>query len=312
MPYDSLNLKAVEPNKTDPHWGPHASSEWGRSESVLNFHTPHDPSQQALNSPADSAAEYREVKLQSAYGLLPNSTYSPVKSQQPLSKTVGSGRRKKWTIIAAVTTVIIVVGVGLGVGLGIGLGKPHSVSRASSKGKGLDPSGNDPHKIKPLPFWDWADKSRKAMGVSLGNWLVLERWMDEDWFTKYAPDAFDEWHFVQTVGENASHVLDEHYDQWVTEDEIEIMYQHGMNQIRIPVGFWSFIPVNDTEPYVNCTQLFHLTRMLGWLWKREMYAVIDMHGMPGSQVRIPPALFPRLYTLACFIQQRDAFLPPSN
>lgn len=83
----------------------------------------------------------------------------------------------------------------------------------------------------------------------MGNFLTLERWMDEDWFTSYAAaDDWDEWHFVQTVGANASSVLNDHFDSWVSEEDVQTLADHGINQVRIPVGFWSFIPTVDPEP----------------------------------------------------------------
>lgn len=46
-----------------------------------------------------------------------------------------------------------------------------------------------------LPVWNWG--TDKAIGICLGNWLTLERFMDEDWFVGLAGnDAQDEWTFT--------------------------------------------------------------------------------------------------------------------
>lgn len=46
----------------------------------------------------------------------------------------------------------------------------------------------------------------------------------------------DEWTLMQKLGDNARSVMTEHYETWITEDDIEKIYQAGMNHIRIPVG----------------------------------------------------------------------------
>lgn len=272
------------PKDADGKLGLHRAADQSFVTSASTLHLPAASQQHLVSAP--DASGYRDTAL--------SSPAAPAKAHP--------APRNKWALIAAAVVAAAAV-VGLAVGLGVGLGGHHnnnttssSSSSASGHGKGsshgLDSSGNDPNKITPLPFWDWADSSKKALGVSLGGWLVLERWINEDWFTRYAPDDYDEWHFTQTLGSKAAQVLSEHYDSWVSEDEIETLYQHGINNVRIPVGFWPFIPLADGEPYVNSTQLPHLTRMLGWLWKRQMYAVIDLHGMPGSQVRPLNILLP--------------------
>lgn len=55
------------------------------------------------------------------------------------------------------------------------------------------------------PLWDW--NVNVSIGVCLGNWLVLERWMNEDWFVGHAGEgAYDEWGFSYVLavipGEN--------------------------------------------------------------------------------------------------------------
>lgn len=66
---------------------------------------------------------------------------------------------------------------------------------------------------------------------------------------------------------------------------MDIMFQHGINHIRIPTGFWAWIPTTGDEPYVNNTAAYQaqIDKVLGWAYARGMYAVIDLHGLPGSQ-----------------------------
>lgn len=122
----------------------------------------------------------------------------------------------------------------------------------------------------------------KAWGANLGNWLVLERWMNPSFFEQNAPNAQDEWTFCQTAS-NPAKLLQDHWNSWVTEDDFKQMQAIKVNHVRIPVGYWAFIQPDAGEPYVTTGQKAQLERILGYCNKYGMYAVIDLHGLPGSQ-----------------------------
>lgn len=130
------------------------------------------------------------------------------------------------------------------------------------------------------------DPNTKMWGASLGNWLVLERWMDEDWMRSVGGDnAWDEWSLINILGKDkALTVLKEHWDSWVSEAELDTMKDAGFNTIRIPVGYWAFVDAAEGEPYLaKAGQVEQMDKMLQWLHARGMYASIDLHGLPGSQ-----------------------------
>ena len=54
----------------------------------------------------------------------------------------------------------------------------------------------------------------RRLGISLGNWLVLERWMNEDWMVETAGtnNVWDEWTWTNAVGANASTALADHWN----------------------------------------------------------------------------------------------------
>lgn len=129
---------------------------------------------------------------------------------------------------------------------------------------------------------EWNYWSMKAWGANLGNWLVLERWMDHTIFERYAPNAQDEWTFCQHAS-NPAQALEEHWNSFVTEDDFRAMEQVKTNHIRIPVGYWAFIHPDAGEPYVYYGQKAQLERILGYCNKYNIFAIIDLHGLPGSQ-----------------------------
>lgn len=153
----------------------------------------------------------------------------------------------------------------------------NNVSSASSSSRKRGP--ND---LAAKPKWNF-DKD-KIIGVNLGNWLVLERWMEEDWFVEKAgPNSWDEWTFTLAQGADAPRTLEEHWSTWITEADVERAYQAGLNHFRVPVGFWMFIDTIPPEPYLTSGQLDHFERLCGWAYDRNMYIIIDLHGLPGSQ-----------------------------
>lgn len=125
----------------------------------------------------------------------------------------------------------------------------------------------------------WSDK---AWGTNLGNWLILEKWMDSSIFDKYAKNAADEWTFCQQAA-NPTEALTEHWNSWITEADFKTLATVKVNHVRIPVGFWAFIKPDAGEPYVTTGQKAQIERILGYCNTYNMYAIIDLHGLPGSQ-----------------------------
>jgi len=129
---------------------------------------------------------------------------------------------------------------------------------------------------------EWNYWSMKAWGANLGNWLVLERWMDHTIFERYAPNAEDEWTFCQHAS-NPSQALQDHWNSFITEDDFKMLSGVHANHVRIPVGYWAFIQPDAGEPYVSYGQKAQLERILGYCNKYNIHAMIDLHGLPGSQ-----------------------------
>ncbi|KZT57888.1 glycoside hydrolase family 5 protein [Calocera cornea HHB12733] len=194
---------------------------------------------------------------------------------------------------------VVALGVGLGVhyaATGKSATRAASGTGANTGGTGTNSTGASTNSstpavptynvsaIAPLPKWNWTDSSQKMIGISLGNYLVLERWMTEDWFVgASSPDAYDEWTFSNITGSRAAGLLQAHWDSWVTEDDIERVYQAGVNTLRVPTGYWAWIPTIEGEPYVQAGQLDRLEKVMSWAYKRNMYVLVDLHGLPGSQ-----------------------------
>lgn len=117
----------------------------------------------------------------------------------------------------------------------------------------------------------------KIRGVNLGNWLVLEKWMQPSLFE--GTDAEDEiWLNRLLDKEQIKKKMKEHRDTYVTEYDFASIAEHGMNLVRIPVPYFIF---GDREPLVGCVE--YLDMAFVWAEKYGLKVLIDLHTVPGSQ-----------------------------
>ncbi|TNY22580.1 glycoside hydrolase superfamily [Rhodotorula diobovata] len=233
-------------------------------------------------------------------------------------------RRTLWWIVGAVVAVAVILGAVLGGVLGSRAADDNSnksnaavnaaadgaaSSSSSSNGSGSRSSGGSSTAtsssaaasatpagalidIVDLPAWNWGQN--KSIGVCLGSWLILEKWMLPDWFNETVnavtpgsgATTLDEWGFCQVLGaDGCRSALTEHWDNWITEADFDTMVEYGINHVRLPTGFWAWIPTIEGEPFLNDTALYQaqIEKVLGWAYDRGMYVLIDAHGLPGSQ-----------------------------
>jgi glucan 1,3-beta-glucosidase len=128
------------------------------------------------------------------------------------------------------------------------------------------------------------------------------------------------------LGDRTLDVLTEHWESWITESDVETMYQTGESTLglkraprianlpafqvsttseSLPVSGLGFLPSTASRKrdrdsrllrdlradlaslpsYLNNTAAYQaqLDRVLSYAHARGMYAVIDLHGLPGSQ-----------------------------
>ena len=117
----------------------------------------------------------------------------------------------------------------------------------------------------------------KIRGVNLGNWLVLERWMDINLFEGF--DAEDEvWLTRVAEAEKLNALYRQHRDTYVTEDDFANIKAHGANLVRLPVPFFVF---GDRPPFVGCIE--YVDKAFDWAEKYDLPIMLDLHTVPGSQ-----------------------------
>ncbi|GAA5969427.1 hypothetical protein JCM11641_008113 [Rhodosporidiobolus odoratus] len=259
-----------------------------------------------MSAPYGARDGYDYPPASSTAHLAGNGEKNMAAQRSSFSPTVaGKKKRSPWLwIIGAAVLIIVILGAVLGGVLGSRAANNNSdnknnnaqsesgsSSKDSEGGDSSEPKGKT-FTVTDLPAWNWGQN--KSIGMCLGSWLILEKWMLPDWFNEtvnaVTPNsgetALDEWAFCNVLGQDkAKEALNDHFNNFVTEDDIQLLWENGINHLRIPVGFWAFIPTIEGEPYVNDTALYQgqIERILGYAHERGMYAIIDMHGLPGSQ-----------------------------
>ncbi|MDB5169745.1 MAG: glucan 1,3-beta-glucosidase [Candidatus Saccharibacteria bacterium] len=112
-------------------------------------------------------------------------------------------------------------------------------------------------------------------GVNLGGWLVLEPWLTPSLFANST--ATDEYTYCQQ-NQAAWRKLKQHRDTFITEKDFAWLAAHGIQAVRLPVGYWLF---GDAAPYVETAS--YVDKAFAWAKKHQLKVLIDLHGAPGSQ-----------------------------
>jgi len=128
----------------------------------------------------------------------------------------------------------------------------------------------------------------KLRGVNLGGWLLWEGW-------EYGPGGLLVSESVlldrltQLVGAQKAQAFQQQvYDNYITEADIRQIAELGFNSVRIPIN--AKILEDENHPYVYLDSGWQiLDRVLGWCEAHHVYAVLDMHAVPGGQSRLTPS-----------------------
>jgi glucan 1,3-beta-glucosidase len=119
-------------------------------------------------------------------------------------------------------------------------------------------------------------QTEKFIGVNLGGWLVLERWITPKVFSGTV--ALDEYTLCQSLGVGAQVKLDGFRDSFITEKDFKWIAAHGLNAVRLPVGYWAFI---GARPYASTAK--YIEEAFEWAEKFDLKIILSLHGAPGSQ-----------------------------
>lgn len=117
----------------------------------------------------------------------------------------------------------------------------------------------------------------KVRGVNLGNWLVLEKWMNPELFA--GTDAEDETDLCAMLpGNELKTRLKTHRDTYITLKDFQFLAGCGLTVLRLPVPHFVF---DDYAPYVGCIE--YVDKAFEWAQFCGLKILIDLHTVPESQ-----------------------------
>lgn len=139
---------------------------------------------------------------------------------------------------------------------------------------------------------------RKQRGVNLGSWFTLEDWLTPSLYQQAVAPKSSEMDVVQGMGvEGAKTMLENHWNNFINEGDWDWLVAHGINTVRIPVGYYHFLPGHpnpevralmkgtEYEPfagvYVNAWK--HVCTAIERAKVRKIGVLIDLHAAPGAQ-----------------------------
>ncbi|XP_020255811.1 probable glucan 1,3-beta-glucosidase A isoform X2 [Asparagus officinalis] len=82
--------------------------------------------------------------------------------------------------------------------------------------------------------------------------------------------------------DKAEEILMKHQRTFVTAQDFDFLSKHGINTVRIPVGWWIYQDPDPPAPFVGGS-LSALDRAFLWAQVYDIKCIIDLHAGPGSQ-----------------------------
>ncbi|KAF7977045.1 hypothetical protein HWV62_4814 [Athelia sp. TMB] len=148
-----------------------------------------------------------------------------------------------------------------------------------------DPFNNNaqPNSWTPPLNTSWDFSTNRIHGVNIGGLFVLEPFITPAIFQPY-PDAIDEWTLSTALAADGKlqSTLENHYNTFITEEDIAQIAGAGMNWIRVPIPYWA-IETWEGEPFLEKVCWKYIIRLLGWARKYGLRVNLDLHTIPGSQ-----------------------------
>ena len=126
--------------------------------------------------------------------------------------------------------------------------------------------------------WKWAP-GHPVRGVNLGNWLVLERWMDKGAEAPFAGADADDEHGLRREldADELTRRLEAHRARYVTADTFAWLADVGCTMVRLPIPYHVF----GDKAHEGCAE--HVDAALDWADERGIPVLLDLHTVPGGQ-----------------------------
>lgn len=126
-------------------------------------------------------------------------------------------------------------------------------------------------------------------GVNLGNWFVPENWMCVTEVGNYDTGVYTQRRGNEAMRANknlTAEQIDALYDTYmqtyIDESDFRQIADLGLNTVRIP---FTYLNLSDDGKTLKPSAFRYLDRAIALCKKYRLYAILDLHGAPGSQNR---------------------------
>lgn len=122
--------------------------------------------------------------------------------------------------------------------------------------------------------------------------MVCEKWLQlNEWATMGCGDSASEFdcmndHYSGDARDAGNDAFEQHWKTWINADTVQAVYDVGLNTIRIPIGYWSYVDIVDqaSEPFADGNRMLpYLDAVVQKATDLGMYVIMDLHGAPGGQ-----------------------------
>ncbi|WFD33249.1 hypothetical protein MCUN1_000062 [Malassezia cuniculi] len=139
---------------------------------------------------------------------------------------------------------------------------------------------------------------RKQRGVNLGAWFSLEAWLTPSLFEKAKDPKDSEHDLVSALStDEARALLENHWDNFINDGDWQWMASHGINSVRLPVGYFhvlagfqeekvrALLSGTDFEKYADVYQGAwpRIQNAIETARKHNIGVLLDLHSAPGCQ-----------------------------
>ncbi|GAA5888583.1 hypothetical protein JCM6882_009005 [Rhodosporidiobolus microsporus] len=116
----------------------------------------------------------------------------------------------------------------------------------------------------------------KVRGVNLGSLFIFE--------PLGCADYDSEWPCIKALGiDTLQSKFEEHWSSFYTKDDFEEMASYGLNTVRVPLGYWTVDSLIGEDEHFPRGSMKYVKQVLSWAKEAGLYAILDLHGAPGSQ-----------------------------
>ena len=111
-------------------------------------------------------------------------------------------------------------------------------------------NGARPNSWTPALNETWTWGKDRVWGVNLGGLFVLEPFIVPNLYEENV-GAVDEWTLSTLLGDKLQQTLEDHYNTFITEEDLAQIAGAGLNWVRLPVPFWAVETWDDVGVDAN-------------------------------------------------------------